>query len=259
MHEWRIQSRRLFALEELLAPAGARRDRDGLRTRFHAAFHAAGRLRDAQVAIAQLELLSPRFPASGRLLRHLQRGIPGQRDRVARRIRNIKPRALRELLLFWGILHDPDLAQLASRAELRLRRAHLRLQRAERRCRTVRTLHRYRVHLKSLRYMQEFIRAAGLRMPSSLAAPRHIDRLQRELGEISDIRVLIGLLDRFAAKHPAWKRKSSALRRDLLRQQRRMMSLAVVTDLRQLPMGNAGRPANNSSVVSASTPLLPWS
>jgi CHAD domain-containing protein len=119
------------------------------------------------------------------------------------------------------------MAQTEARAALRLHREHLRLQRAQSRCRTARALHRLRVQLKSLRYMQDFARTAGLRIPSSPNVPRHIGRMQRQLGEISDLRVLIRRMDRFAARHPAWRRKSAALRQHLQCQQLQRLELVV--------------------------------
>jgi hypothetical protein len=87
-----------------------------------------------------------------------------------------------------------------------------------------------------MRYMQDFARAAGLRIPSSAAMPRHIGRMQRQLGGISDLRVLIKILDRFAAKHPAWRRKSAALRQHLHRRQLQLLARgAVWTSLAVLP------------------------
>lgn len=223
VHQWRVSSRRLQALGELLAPADGRRGRDDLHKYLHAAFHAAGRLRDAQLAIAPLQELSPRYPAAGRMIRHLRRWIPRQRHRVARHVRRVKPRVIRGILGTWGILDHPGMARLTARAALRLR--HARQQQAQAGCRTGRELHRRRVHLKALHYMQDFSHAAGLRIPSEPATP-HLERMQRMLSDIADLRALIGVLDRFAAKHPAWKLESAELRRHLHRQQ---LGLAAIT------------------------------
>jgi CHAD domain-containing protein len=227
IHEWRICSRRLLALEALLGPAASRPDRSDLHTLLDAAFHATGKLRDAQLAAARLKRLATRFPAADRLHRHLQHGIPELRDRAERHVRDIRPRAVRKILQSREPLRDPDISRTESRAGLRLRRAHRQLQRAASRCRTARSLHRYRVQLKSLRYMLEFARAARLRIPAAAGAPRHLGRAQRKLGGISDLRVLIRLLDRYAAKHPAWRLESAGLRQYLHRQLQRLEPVVI--------------------------------
>jgi len=233
VHRWRICSRRLFALEELLAPATQRAERDGVRALLDAAFHAAGQLRDAQVAIGQLQPLSRRFSVAGRLAHHLRRRLPRQRERVTLLIRAIKPRAVRRTLLRWGLLRDPDEERLAARAARRLQRAHLGLRRAQSRRRSARSLHQYRVRLKSLRYMEEISRAAGWGPASQRITPRQIDRMQRKLGRIVDLEVLSRLLDRYTVKHPARRRESALLH----------------NRLRQLPMGIGGASMKNSCTV----------
>jgi hypothetical protein len=76
-------------------------------------------------------------------------------------------------------------------------------------------LHRRRVQLKLLRYMQEFSREAGL-LHGARSAPRLAGQ-QRRLGRITDLQVLLRMIGDFGAKHPAWRRDAASLCRHLQR------------------------------------------
>lgn len=222
VHAWRIASRRLFAVEELLAPAAAPR-RSAAHRLLEDAFHAAGQLRDVQLAIDRLQRLARRFPAAERLAGHLRRALPRRRDRVRRLVRKIRPRDVRAILLRLQVLRDPDVARLGIRAARRLERAHSRLRRAAGCSRTAHSLHGYRVQLKSLRYMREFGRAGGLHPPSRRGGTPRIARLQHQLGRATDLRVLLQKIDRFGHRHPVWRREAASLRGHLLRQHQRLL------------------------------------
>jgi hypothetical protein len=236
VHAWRTATRRLFALEELLAPAVTGPHANALHALLRHAFHAAGQLRDTQLAIGRLQQLAPRFPAALRLARHLHRGLARQRKLVTRRVRDVKPRAVRALLISRGMLHVPDIEKLTARATRRLRRAALLLRHADHHCRNARSLHRYRVRLKSLRYMEDFGRAAGLRATRERGSTLQINRLQHRLGKVTDIQMLLETIDRFAARHPRWKREAAPLRQHLCHQR---LQLLPAAGMRQVPMGKA--------------------
>jgi hypothetical protein len=74
---------------------------------------------------------------------------------------------------------------------------------------------------KLLRYMQEFCRDAGL--PCGMRRVRQLAGLQRRLGRITDLQVLLRTVDAFAAKHPGWRRRSAPLRRHLLHRRQELL------------------------------------
>lgn len=226
VHAWRIGCRRLVAVEQVLAPAVTGPGRGAMRALLHDAFHAAGRLRDMQLAIGRLRQLALRFPAATRLARRLQRGLARQRARVTRKVRAVRPRQVRAILATWDApCMDPR--RRAQRATQRLARARLRLQRAQAQRRSAQSLHRYRIELKLLRYMQEFSREAGL-LHSAQPAPRLAGR-QRRLGRITDLQVLLRMIADFGARHPAWRRQAAPLRRHLLRQRQQLLQALAPT------------------------------
>jgi CHAD domain-containing protein len=189
-----------------------------LRGLLHDAFHAAGQLRDRQLAIDHLQELAGNFPAAARLARRLHHGLARRRDRVTRRVRAVRPRQLRAILARWNTPRES--AGLASRAARRLSRAQRRLQRAQAHCRAVSSVHRYRIQLKLLRYMRDFSRDAGWPVGGEPSGTGKLTSLQHRLGRITDLQVLLRMIDRFGAKHPAWRRDAASLRRHVQHQQR---------------------------------------
>lgn len=220
VHEWRICCRRLVAMEQVLAPAVTGPRRGAMRGLFHHAFHAAGRLRDMQLASGRLRELAAGFPAAARLARRLHRGLARQRARVTRKVRAVRPRQVRRILAAWDTPHA-DPRRLVQRRTARLARAQLRLRHAREHCRSAQSLHRYRIEVKLLRYMQEFSREAGLQRGAQPA--RRLAGPQHRLGRITDIQVLLRMIEDFGARHPAWRREAASLRRHLHRQRQALL------------------------------------
>ena len=217
VHAWRIASRRLFALEQLLAPAAAGK-RDALQSLLDDAFHAAGKLRDAQLAIRQLDQLGKRFAAADRLRHDLHRHLDRRRRNTSDAVRDIHPRVVRRLVGDWLDAPEPRLALRASR---RLTAASRQAMPASRMMDTAPSLHRYRVRLKALRYMGEFCVAAGL--PGASTRPSAAS-LQRRLGVITDLQVLLRMIDRFGSSHRRWMATAAALRQHLWRRRARHLA-----------------------------------
>lgn len=219
VHAWRVASRRLLALEELLSPAAARSTLSDL---LHEAFHAAGALRDTQLAIVQLRQLAGRQPAATRLAQHLHRSLGRRRDQVTRRVGAVRPRKVRDILRHW----QSQLPQrLAPRMQRRLARACAGMPGAVLPA-TPAALHRHRVRLKKLRYMREFCAAARLRPGVGDSMPRQYEARQQRLGRITDLQTLLALIEHFGARHPRWYRRALPLRREL--KQRRAHAVAAL-------------------------------
>ena len=214
VHAWRIQTRRLLALEALLAPRGAARRRGSLEHELHAAFHASGALRDAQVGAAALGRLARTTPEAARLARYLQRREPQLVRRLQRRLHATHGRQLARIIDGWYTPRRGDPGEvLTGRATRRLRSTGRRVNAMPRTVSgTARSLHRRRIRLKELRYMAELGRAAGMPRLPRLA---RLITLQTRLGTVTDLDMLLRVLARFAAKHPHW-REARVLRRELL-------------------------------------------
>jgi CHAD domain-containing protein len=215
LHSWRVCTRRLLALEALLAPRAARAAAGGFVATLDCAFHAAGRLRDTQVAIQQLKTLERRFPEAGRLARHLRHTAAGQRKKATRRVRSLSYQRLRKNMKSWSLPTSAHEAQVASvRACRRLASAESRLIALIRIQPTPRQLHASRIQLKLIRYMMELCQdmriGAQPRWPSLT-----ILRLQDALGEVTDVTVLQHIVDKFASRHDHWRARAKSLRRYL--------------------------------------------
>jgi CHAD domain-containing protein len=219
-HAWRISSRRLFALEQLLTPYPSQHP---LHDALHRAFRSSGRLRDTQVALRLLADLSERFPAATSLARQLRKELVRRRRHTTRHARAIKTRTLRQIVDAWRPAHREGFESLAQRrAERRLRLAL-----APRHVPTLRTrrdVHRQRLRLKSLRYMTELCDSAGCRPPSTASTPQELARLQSLLGEITDLQVLLRMIKRRGQQHSSWRRKSIGLRRELVCRRRQLLT-----------------------------------
>lgn len=219
IHGWRISTRRLFALEQLLAPAARRHQLLGA---LHSVFRSAGKLRDAQVAIRLLAAETQHFASAGTLLSHLRRDLPRLRRRTMRRLRAVRTRHLRKIIDGWRQPHPGTFEALArNRAAARLaaHRSHPPGSPSH----TTAALHRQRLHLKSLRYMIELCRTANCPLPYKKWAPRRLAQLQSVLGDITDLQVLLRMIDHRGRRHPRWQAKAAELRRDLLRRRERLL------------------------------------
>jgi hypothetical protein len=223
VHAWRIASRRLFALEQLLAPHPSSRHDPTMRKCLHRAFHAAGRLRDAQLAIPQLESLSVAFPAAARLATHLERQLQHLRRAAHERIRAIKPRVLRDIAAAWRVASTQRFEHIAAR------RAARRLADAQRvpgwwprHDSSAASIHHQRIRLKQVRYMTALQSAAASGAARWPPLPR-LAGWQMRLGKITDIQVLLGLMQRYGSRHRKWRVEVAPLRRHLQRGRRQLL------------------------------------
>jgi CHAD domain-containing protein len=224
VHAWRICSRQLFALEALLAPNTPGTLGASLHNQLHRAFHHSGKLRDSQVAIPRLEQLALTYPAATRLARHLHRQLPRQRRHAVRRVRDVAPRALQATISAWGDPRTTDFDRIAcDRSARRLARAARPPYMPGRAQQTTRSLHRWRIRLKSLRYMMEICRAAGCNAHLSGVTPRKLAGLQSALGEIMDIQVLLKCIEEYGQRHHRWRRQVAPLRAHLRYQRIRLV------------------------------------
>ena len=219
IHAWRISTRRLFALEQLLAPSTRRRR---LLDALHPAFRSTGKLRDTQIAIRLLSRETERFPAAEALVKHLRRDVPRLRRRTTRHLRALRTRYLREIVDGWCKPQRGTFELLAQRrASSRL--MALRAQSPNAPLRTAASVHRQRLRLKSLRYMIELCRGANCPLPHEDRVPQRLARLQSLLGDITDLQVIVAMIDRRGRRHPHWKLKAAELRGDLLRRRQQLL------------------------------------
>ena len=255
LHSWRLCTRRLLALEVLLAPRAARASPGEFAAALGSAFHAAGRLRDTQVAIPQLKKLERRFPEARRLARHLQSDVPRQRKKLTRRVRALSYQRLRNYMDTWNLPASARSARNASaRATRRLASAEEEVIALLRRQPTDRKLHKLRLQLKLIRYMMELCRAMriGARLRWSLPAVR---RMQATLGDVTDMTVLQEIVGKFASQHESWREKAEGLRRHLATQQTRLRHRALLAARVIKPEYAAPRLGARSSGVSDGPPL----
>jgi len=218
VHELRMRTRRLVALEALLAPTGSARRPGSVERELHEAFHASGRLRDAQLAARASRQLSPSLPAAARLARHEDRRLPRLGASLQRELRAVRGRKLEAIVGSWLQPARGDAQQvLAQRALRRLGAESRWLQGAGRGAASTgaHRLHRRRIHVKRLRYMAELVRAAGQQLPRGMHLPG-LALLQQGLGTITDLDMELRLLARFGAAHPRRRAAVRVLRGQLL-------------------------------------------
>jgi CHAD domain-containing protein len=221
VHDWRICTRRVLALEALLAPRAVPA-RKGCSKLLHPAFHAAGELRDAQVAMRMLQSIRSRHPAAKRAAARLERSLPRLRREVTRTVRRVHTRELRSLAERW--MRNRSDAQLRRSASLRVT-AGIRSLREELRLSTrdpERALHRRRIRVKQLRYMLELFASNGHASPGMKAALGVVSRLQQSYGKITDLQMTLDIVER---KHGKESRNTAMqlLQRHLLRQYQRLL------------------------------------
>ncbi len=243
LHAWRVCTRRLMALEALLAPP-SRLQRDAVATALHPAFHAAGRLRDTQIAIQQLKQRQLRHPEARRLLRRLRKDLPRQREQVTRRVRKISVHQLRQSVKSWSRPATAgEMRTLAGRAMRRFVRAQAQLATQARKAGSV-ELHALRLQVKQVRYMRELLQRLRLAPRRERSLPALV-RLQSALGAVTDLAELRHVVTRHAARHAGWGRKTQDLQRELALEEVavRERALALAADLHRLLAASPPRAA----------------
>ena len=212
VHQWRICTRRLLALEALLAPRTATASAS-LHSELHNAFHASGRLRDAQLTWHALRHWSAAIPEASRLARHEKQEIPRLAGKLCRTLRAIHAKRLARITSQWLLPPRGDAERiLPARATRRLQQLQRRIAATPQD--TARQLHRHRLLLKLARYMAEHARTAGLAVPAQLD-PARLAKLQTELGRVTDLDVQLRAVARYARQHPDWRQTARALQTGL--------------------------------------------
>ncbi|HMA13033.1 MAG TPA: CHAD domain-containing protein [Steroidobacteraceae bacterium] len=223
VHHWRICTRRLLALEALLAPRASAGDAT-CEAVLQDAFRAAGRLRDAQVAIGLLDSQPARYAAAARISRKLRQDLPRLRRRVLREVRGVRTRELRAVVEHWNAAARGPHA-LQGRAARRMHAELRALARASTRPESQRALHQRRIRTKRLRYMLESCgRDAGLPFDARRALGI-VTRQQATLGRITDLTMTLDLIERAGGKdsRPQETREILALREHLLRRYQQLL------------------------------------
>jgi CHAD domain-containing protein len=213
----------MISLCEAAGPAGiGRKTRRVLRK----PFQAAGELRDLQVAIRMLRRRAERYPASAALHCALQGRRARERERVREALGRKRARRLTGLVAELAGRLQEAAGQPASSARIlgalagtlqAMRRDFLAapLSSAQ-----GRELHELRIALKRLRYALELL--APLFDPvvggGAAGLASGLQRLQAELGEITDLSMLVARVRAWRLKHPKRGRPLDALDRQLRRE-----------------------------------------
>lgn len=230
VHRFRIATRRLLALEELLATTARGHP---LRDQLGPAFHAAGHVRNVQVASARLDAVPDPTGAARAVARAARKRLPALVRRFARRLESLDRGALRAAAHRLRDRTRPvDDSPVAARAQARALTAALHRYAAARRQLAVaarhirpdstdRAVHALRLRLKRVRYMREL-----LAPPAGTAAEtvQWLANWQRSLGAIADMRAMLRLIDSHGAGADARGSEYAALRLRLRRAERRRIA-----------------------------------
>ena len=230
MHRFRISTRRLLALEELLTNATLGHP---VRKQLEPAFRAAGHVRNVQVGSTRLGSIADRSGAARAVARTAGKRLPTLVRRFTHRLELLNRKKLRRDVRRLRRRACPaDDSPAAVRAQARalasaLRRYQAARRQLERAARSMgpdsadSAIHALRLKLKRVRYMRELLAppgATGTRTVQSLA------NWQRSLGAISDQRTMLRLIDRRDAWPGARADALAALRERLLRAERRRIT-----------------------------------
>jgi CHAD domain-containing protein len=199
--------RELMSLEALLAPRG----RHELASKVEDAFHASGKLRDAQLDARAMQRLSSRVPAAAALARHEQQRLPRLQRRLQRKLECLHARRMELVVAPWLARPATTREAVSSPALRRLQSAHRRYTRAGAWPSAPHALHRRRQQLKQLRYMAALARDAGCALPRDLSLAR-LASLQRRLGAVTDLDMELKAIRRFGKHHGHWSMPARELR-----------------------------------------------
>jgi CHAD domain-containing protein len=214
IHDLRVATRRLRVIVALCKGA----DPGGVVTRMRRLlrppFRGGGALRDLQLASRMLKQWLASYPECSRL----QRAVLKRRARERRRIRHLfrAKRAARLTALaaeLAGSLHQAAADPLQARRVVvalshRLARMRNRFLAAPPIAAEPSRLHRLRIALKDLRYALEMLAPILVPAPAPdvsaevWASVASLQLLQRRLGEVTDLGMLINQIGAFRAEHP---------------------------------------------------------
>lgn len=230
VHRFRIATRRLVALEDLLTTP---RLGHPVRKRLEPAFHVAGQIRNVQVGCARLDSVAARS-AAARAVAHASRTrLPTLVRRFAQQLKSLDRKQLRHAMRRLRQRASPaDDSRAPARAQARaLASARSRYEASRRHLEsaarsinpdsTASAVHALRLRLKRVRYMHELLAPPG---STGTRTVRSLANWQRSLGAIADQRALLRLI----ARRDAWPGVPSGalvtLRARLLRAERRQIA-----------------------------------
>ena len=227
VHRFRIATRRLLAVEDLLAtaPPGS-----PIRDQLDTAFRTAGRIRDLQICRTELAELGDRYPVARVVTRAARQRLPTLAQRLRRELRALKPRKMRQAVRqIRARLHAADDSPAARRARSRTLANALRRHREARRQldRLARSLgpdtsdaalHSMRLRIKGVRYMSELLASLDAADPGPVP---EFDAWQRALGAITDLRAVLREIDRCRAHREAPQAALTRFRKYVLHTERR--------------------------------------
>jgi CHAD domain-containing protein len=198
VHEYRKSIRRARAVVSLLRPALGKKAARGFSRELRRAFRETGALRDADVLLASLRLVTsedPALPEIETLLEREGRSDAGKaEDALAKGSEILKalPASLRVVLPQSFSMEDLDrgLTRSARRVKATLERAV--------ETRTDADFHEWRKRVKELRYQVEMLASSG--SPALKKREKKLDALAEELGETTDLILLESALGRRASR-----------------------------------------------------------
>jgi CHAD domain-containing protein len=265
VHEFRVETRRMLALLDLLAPFAkprlAERDRATLRK----GLKRFASLRDTQVMLAELKAVSHDGYLAGsfrkwlkkreaRMIARCERKLQRSAADDAGRALTSAARALGRRFedaggaaeVFKGLLGRVD-AAFAEVVELR--------QRINRR--EPATIHRTRLAFKRFRYMAEWLASV---MPG--VGERHLRKMhdfQGEMGELQDCEVLMARFAKFALKHDVSRTDSDRFCVQVKQRRARLLALflARADDLYDFWIPPPKRATGNSDEADQALPPAP--
>ncbi|MDW8308221.1 MAG: CHAD domain-containing protein [Verrucomicrobiales bacterium] len=233
IHELRVETRRTLALLDLLQALGFEAAGGKTRRMLKRQLDAFDALRDVQVGQEWLSRWLARFPEARPLARYLRRREKELCAALRKKLHRLKPRrpdkALKALArdLQEAAADDVNAGEVLRRP---LQRAAARVMRFRRQIRPPDTqaIHRTRVAFKKLRYLCESLQPwlPGL----SARRLRRMRTWQTRMGEIQDIRVLLGHMEEAvregAVDLAAVRRLHAALNASLARRVQRLHAVA---------------------------------
>jgi CHAD domain-containing protein len=208
VHQLRVETRRLLALIDLLGTWAAGDELQALRRVLKKFLRSFSRLRDTQVQLMFVDKHRRRFPEIGRFAKSLGRLEQRLIGKLDKEVRRVGWRKMKALVVALEKVLDAALVGAGLRVrggELLLthvRRTFQRVLTLRRRIHPERplTIHRTRVAFKRFRYLLELLEPL---LPGvTLRQLQSMHDYQTLMGEIQDLEVLQGALDRFVEEKP---------------------------------------------------------
>ncbi len=204
IHEFRVATRRLFSIVELIRAICPGRDLQNMQRELRNQLNDLDKISDVQMMMAKIEEVVQQQPEALPFLRHLQRREKRLLTKAAKYLKSLDEQRLNKQARLIQKLQESEIPVRKNLHTALIKALDAAFSAALERYRAIvpertTTIHRLRIAFRKFRYMVEIVHPAlrGYRI-ETLGIMREY---QRKMGNIQDVETLLNYLEKYAKSH----------------------------------------------------------